>query len=139
MIWVCVGRLTNTNFAKWRVSSDVSAEVLQQELEGLRDSTLDSAGQDEVLTELLLKLGYSLTEPIETIEVAGLTARSVGDGLLLAYLDQQAKPTLEQLRAMVDEEPAKLIVLEDAFQGDDELKTNLQQMCKTKDVELWTA
>jgi adenine-specific DNA-methyltransferase len=39
----------------------------------------------------------------------------------------------------VDEEPQKIIILEDAFQGDDELKTNLAQLAKSKGVELWTA
>ena len=31
------------------------------------------------------------------------------------------------------------IVLEDAFQGDDELKTNLAQLAKSKGIEFWTA
>jgi adenine-specific DNA-methyltransferase len=30
-------------------------------------------------------------------------------------------------------------VLEDAFQGDDELKTNLSQLAKSKGIELWSA
>ena len=34
---------------------------------------------------------------------------------------------------------AKFIILEDAFQGDDELKTNLVQEAKTRGIELWTA
>jgi adenine-specific DNA-methyltransferase len=46
---------------------------------------------------------------------------------------------LDQLRVLVDREPERLIVLEDAFQGDDELKTNLVQAAKTRRVELWTA
>ena len=36
-------------------------------------------------------------------------------------------------------DPARLIVLEDAFQGDDQLKTNLAQLCKSQGIELWTA
>ena len=71
--------------------------------------------------------------------VAGLELRSVGDGLVLAYLDEHVKPTLEQLREVVDAGPARLIVLEDAYQGDDQLKTNLQQLCKSKRIELWRA
>jgi adenine-specific DNA-methyltransferase len=39
----------------------------------------------------------------------------------------------------VDAAPLRLIVLEDAFHGDDELKTNLAQYTKSKGVELWTA
>lgn len=59
--------------------------------------------------------------------------------LLLAYLDEHTKPTLEQLHALVEAGPVRLIVLEDAFHGDDELKTNLAQYAKARGVELWTA
>ncbi|WP_194860209.1 site-specific DNA-methyltransferase [Dietzia sp. SYD-A1] len=131
--------LTDTNFTKWRVSSDIDLSKLEQHLLDLRDSADDEATPDSLLWELLLKQGYSLTERSREEEVAGLKVRAVGGGLLLAYLDEHIKPTLEQMRALVDEEPARLVVLEDAFQGDDELKTNLAQLCKSKDVELWTA
>lgn len=132
-------KLADTNFSKWKVSSDVDEEQLQQRLLGLRSSSEDQASLDDLLTEILLKQGYSLTEQISDVDIAGLNVRSVGDKLLLAYLDEHTKPTLEQLRALADEEPTKLVILEDAFQGDDELKTNLVQICKTKDIELWTA
>jgi len=133
-------KLTDTNFAKWRVSSDVESDALQQHLLELRESSsADEATSDDLLTEILLKQGYSLTEQITPRNIAGLDVRAVGDGLVLAYLDEHTKPTLEQLRAIVDEEPQKIIILEDAFQGDDELKTNLAQLAKSKGVELWTA
>ena len=132
-------RLTDTNFSKWRFASDVEPDKLEQRLLELRDSAEDTATPDALLTELLLKQGYSLTEESSDREVAGLGLRSVGAGLLLAYLDEHTKPSLDQLRAVVDEEPARLVILEDAFHGDDELKTNLAQLCKSKGVELWTA
>jgi adenine-specific DNA-methyltransferase len=47
-------------------------------------------------------------------------------------------PTLNQLREVIKEHPARFIILEDAFNGDDELKTNLAQECKSQNVELWT-
>jgi adenine-specific DNA-methyltransferase len=64
---------------------------------------------------------------------------SVGQGLVLAYLNEHVKPSVEALREVMAAEPSKLIVLEDAFQGDDELKTNLAQLCKSRNIELWTA
>ena len=116
---------------------------LQQHLLSLRDSATDDATADELLTEILLKQGYSLTEDVSAAEMGGLDLRLVrdrdGDVAVLAYLNEQTKPTLEQLRALVDEPPTRIIVLEDAFQGDDELKTNLAQLAKSKGVELWTA
>ncbi|GAB2899889.1 site-specific DNA-methyltransferase [Neomicrococcus lactis] len=136
-------KLADTNFSKWRLSSDVEETVLQQHLLSLRDSATDDATADELLTEILLKQGYSLTENISAAEVGGLDVRLVrdrdGDVAVLAYLNEHVKPTLEQLRALVDEEPTRIIVLEDAFQGDDELKTNLAQLAKSKGIEIWTA
>lgn len=136
--------LADSNFSKWRVSSDVDLDELEQRLLGLRDSADDGATPDDLFTEILLKQGFSLTEQIKPLEVAGLDMRAVlqadGDLAVLAYLDERTKPTLDQLRAMVDAIPGgKIIVLEDAFQGDDELKTNLAQLCKSNGVELWTA
>jgi len=132
-------KLADTNFSKWRVTSDVAVNELEQHLLDLRDSADDEAQADDLLTELLLKLGYSLTEPIHTETIAGLEVRKVGDNGVLAYLNEHAKPTLAQLRALVDAAPARIIVLEDAFQGDDELKTNLAQHAKSRGIELWTA
>lgn len=133
-------KLSDTNFTKWRVSSNEDATTLEQHLLSLRDSSDDNATPDALLTELLLKQGYSLCERIGSVEVAGLQLASVGDGLVFAYLDEHVKPTLNQLREVLDSSDlAKFIILEDAFQGDDELKTNLVQEAKSRGVELWTA
>lgn len=132
-------KLTNTNFRKWRMSSEADSNALEQHLLDLRDSANDDATSDALLLELLLKQGYSLTEQIGDVEIDGLKLKSVGGGLVLAYLDESIKPTLEQLRKVVEERPARFIILEDAFHGDDELKTNLVQECKSRSVELWTA
>jgi adenine-specific DNA-methyltransferase len=132
-------KLTDTHFAKWRVTSDVTPTQLEQHLLDLRDSADDAASQDDLLTELLLKLGLSLTETVTKKTIAGLDVREVGGNRVLACIDEHVKPTLEQLRALVDAAPGKLIVLEDAFHGDDQLKTNLAQYAKTRGIELRTA
>jgi adenine-specific DNA-methyltransferase len=131
--------LVDSHFSKWRLESEISEDALQQHLLGLRENASGDASDDDLLTEILLKQGYSLTEKIEPVDIAGLHLRSVGDGVVLAYLNEHMKPTLDQLRAIVDEDPARIIVLEDAFQGDDELKTNLAQLAKSNGIELWTA
>ena len=132
-------KLVDTNFAKWRADSSLSEEELADLFAGMGESADDDARPEALLTEVLLKLGFSLTEQVERVDVAGLEAFSVADGLLVAYLNEHVKPTLEQLRAMVALEPGRLVVLEDAFQGDDVLKTNLVQECRSHGVDLWTA
>ena len=135
--------LTDTNFSKWKLSSDVDEDVLQQHLLSLRDSATDDATADELLTEILLKQGHSLTEAVSASELAGLDVRLVRDGdgdiAVLAYLNEHTKPSLTQLRAFVELSPTRIIILEDAFHGDDELKTNLTQLAKSKGIEFWTA
>ena len=132
-------RLAESGFSKWRAESDMEMSALESHLFSLRDSADDDANSDDLLSEILLKLGYSLSEEISRKPVAGLDLYSVGDGLVLAYMDEHTKPSLESLRELVNEQPLKLIILEDAFQGDDELKTNLAQLCRSQNIELWTA
>ncbi len=134
-----VYKLSDTSFSKWQADRSADASAIEQHLLDLRDSAKDDATADALLVEVLLKQGYSLTERVETVDIAGLSVQSVGAGLLLAYLDEHVKPTLVQLRAVVDADPGKVVILEDAFQGDDELKTNLAQLVKSKGIELWTA
>ncbi|MGP5603224.1 site-specific DNA-methyltransferase [Corynebacterium casei] len=135
--------LTDSNFAKWQVSSDTPVYALEQHLLELRESANDNATPADLFVELLLKQGYSLTEEIGDMSIAGLDLKAVfdsdGDVAVLAYLDEHSKPTLNQLREIADSKPVRFVILEDCFRGDDELKTNLVQICKTSGVELWTA
>lgn len=131
-------QLVDTNFTKWRADSSLSEDELMDLFAGMGESADDDARPEALLTEVLLKLGFSLTEQVQRIHVDGLDAFSVSDGLLVSYLNEHVKPTLEQLRALVALEPERLVILEDAFQGDDELKTNLVQECRSHGVDLWT-
>lgn len=132
-------KLADTNFRKWKADSGLSKEEVSAFLAGLADSVNDEAHADALLTEVLLKLGFSLTEKIEVVDVDGLSVFSVAGGLVMAYLNEHITPTLKQLRALVAKEPERLVILEDAFGGSDELKTNLVQECRTHNVDLWTA
>lgn len=132
-------KLADTNFSKWRVASDIGEAEIRQHLLDLRESSNDAATEEDLLAEILLKLGYSLSEQAEHVDVGGLSTWRVGAGSLMAYLNEHVKPTLDQLRELAGSKCSFLVVAEDAFQGDDELKTNLAQLCKTNNVELWTA
>ncbi|MEH0147888.1 site-specific DNA-methyltransferase [Corynebacterium sp. Q4381] len=142
-------KLADTNFVKWDLRADTSIKSAEQQILNVRESTKDTARQDAILTELLLKQGMSLTETLSEIEAAGLGCHAVINDapdaelenkyVLIAYVNEHVKPSLEQLRALTELRPGRLVVLEDAFAGDDQLKTNLKQMCATHDIELKTA
>lgn len=132
-------KLVNSNFAKWRTETPRKLDSLEQHLFDLRGSANDDATSDALITEVLLKQGFSLSESVQDVNFGNFVFKSVGDGVVLAYLNEHEKPTLEILRDAVSSKPVKFLMVEDAFHGDDELKTNLAQLCKSENIELWTA
>jgi adenine-specific DNA-methyltransferase len=132
-------RLDSSSFAKWRIASDIRPEDLEVQLFNLKVSAHDHGNDQDLLTEILLKQGHSLTEEISLRNIAGLEVFSIEEGVVVAYLNEHIKPSIEALRDVIATEPAKFIILEDCFSGDDQLKTNLTQLCKSKNIEMWTA
>ena len=139
--------LSDTNFTKWKSEATNDLGELQLRLDAMRNSSGDNASEDDLLVEVMLKLGLPLTSRTIEREVSGLTVHQVvasanlddSDTQPVFYLNEHIKPTLEQLRAIVTElTPSRFVILDDAFQGDSQLKTNLVQTCKSYDVELWT-
>jgi len=138
-------KLADTNFTKWQSAPTGDLNELQARLDLMRESSNDNASEDDLLVEVLLKMGLPLTTRTQTVDVDGLhvyqvvTEGNSSEGQPVLYLNEHVKPTLEQLRAIItDLAPSKFVILDDAFQGDNQLKTNLVQTCKSYDVELWT-
>lgn len=140
-------KLSDTNFRKWQSSATSDLGELQARLDLMRESANDNASEEDLLVEVMLKMGLPLTSRTTSRDVGGLTVHQVvhdmsderADVQPVFYLNEHTKPTLVQLRAIVTElTPSKLVILDDAFQGDNQLKTNLVQTCKSYDVELWT-
>lgn len=140
-------KLSDTNFRKWQSSATNDLGELQLRLDAMRESADDNASEEDLLVEVMLKMGLPLTSRTTSRDVSGLTVHQVvhsendesADVQPVFYLNEHTKPTLEQLRAIVTElTPSKFVILDDAFHGDNELKTNLVQTCKSYDVELWT-
>lgn len=140
-------KLSDTNFTKWKSEATKDLGELQLRLDSMKSSSNDNASEEDLLVEVMLKLGLPLTSRTIEREVSGLAVHQVAasadpddsDTQPVFYLNEHIKPTLEQLRAIVTElTPSRFVILDDAFQGDSQLKTNLVQTCKSYDVELWT-
>ena len=43
---------------------------------------------------------------------------------------------LDDFATLLDLKPSRLLVMEDTYQGSDELKTNLEQECSNRQIEL---
>ncbi|MFC0265202.1 site-specific DNA-methyltransferase [Alloscardovia macacae] len=138
-------KLTDTHFAKWQATTDLTTEELQGALNFALNSADSHSSQYDLLTEILLKMGVSLTEQISQETISGLDVYSIAEGTMYAYLDAAHAPTLDQIRHLIKTcMPGRLILLEDCFtdgsgHADDELKTNIVQECKAHDIELYIA
>ncbi|MET3606037.1 adenine-specific DNA-methyltransferase [Sphaerotilus sulfidivorans] len=80
-----VFKLDKSNIAAWAPKRDDLAKSLLDHLEHVVTGRSD----DDVLYEMLIKLGLNLCVPIEPKLIAGKTVQSIGGGVLLACLDEQ--------------------------------------------------
>ncbi|MBS3024476.1 site-specific DNA-methyltransferase [Acidiphilium multivorum] len=80
-----VFKLDSTNIRAWDPDRDNIAQSLEESVEHLK---ADRTEQD-ILYELLLKLGLDLCVPIETRTIASATVHSIGGGVLIACLAPQ--------------------------------------------------
>jgi adenine-specific DNA-methyltransferase len=119
-------RLTTSNFKTWNADYQLpDSESLSKQLRLHTDHVLPDRSQQDILFELLLKAGYSLTAPIREIRVADHGAFSISDGNLIICLESPI--AIETLRAItaLKPKPVQVICLDHAFQGNDQLKTNI--------------
>ena len=91
---------------------------------------------EDLLTEVLLARGFDLTEQVAWREVGDAQVADVADGALLVCLTREM--TNERFEALVNLEPAQLILLEAGFGGDDEVKVNALQHLKTANAHRQT-
>jgi adenine-specific DNA-methyltransferase len=129
-----VYKLAQSNFKVWNTALEKSPEVIQQKLFDHIQHISPEAQQEAILYELLLKSGFELTTPIETLILAGKKVFSIAGRQLLICLEKDL--THDCIRAMAENEPARVICLDEAFTGTnaDALKTNAVQIMKSKGV-----
>lgn len=130
-----VFKLDQSNIRAWEPNRDDLSGTLLDSIEHIRP---DRSEQD-ILFELLLKLGLDLTVPIESKSIAGKTVHSIGVGTLLVCLDPQitrkdTEPLAlgivkwwQQLAPTDDDKQARetRLVFRDSAFADDVAKTNL--------------
>ena len=127
-----VFKLAPSNFSTWNANVDKTAEAISKQLELHINHISESADQEAILYELLLKSGFELTTKIEKIELENKSVFSIGEGELLICLEREL--TNELIKAMAERKPIRVICLDEGFQNNDQLKTNAALIMKTKGV-----
>ena len=125
-------KLAESNFTTWDAEQSRDAASLARQLDLHVEHIRERRTTDDLLHEILLKDGFVLTTPVETLELAGKQVHSVAGGALLLCLDRAL--TLELIRAIADRKPERVVCLDAGFAGNDQLKTNAVQIFKAKGV-----
>jgi len=124
-----VYKLDSSNIREWDPKRDDMAATLDEHAEHLKSGRTE----EDILTELLLKLGIDLCVPIESRKISEATVYSIGAGTLFACLPEkitraQVKPLAQGILAWRQELKVAVkseFVFRDSAFADDVAKTNL--------------
>lgn len=122
-------KLDRSNFQIWNGDA-AEEEELGRQIEMHVDHLSAVSSADDVLYELLLKAGFSLTTKVASTELAGRQVFSVEGGALLICLEKDI--TAELIDALADANPLQVICLDEGFKGNDQLKANAVQTFKAR-------
>lgn len=129
-----VFKLDTSNVKLWDGTPTENEQLLFDRMnEMVSDIKIDRTDMD-VVYEIMLKMGVPLTYKVDKIEVGSKPAYSVGDDcLLLICLAENV--TTEDIEAMADYAPAKIILAESSL-ADDTAMANAHYILKDRSIEL---
>ncbi|MEO6188137.1 MAG: site-specific DNA-methyltransferase [Ginsengibacter sp.] len=125
-----VFKLSPSNFKIWR-SEEITEDNLSTQLDAFTNSVKNGSEKQNMLFELMLKAGYTLTDKVEEKE----NFYVINDGELIIVLE---KINQEVIDVIIESKPKKVITLDNLFAGNDQLKTNTVLQMKDAGVEFKT-
>ncbi len=128
-----VFQLATSNFKPWDGDAAKDGKQLQKQLGDYLEHVLPDRSEQDLLYEILLKDGFELTVPVETLDIQGFRVFSIAGGQMLLCL--QDKLTLDLIRALADHKPTRVVCLDRGFLGNDQLKANAVKIFASKGVE----
>lgn len=131
--------LTSSNFKIWNADFGAASDgAMAEQLRLHTDHVLPDRSQDDILFEILLKAGYPLSARIEPVNLASQSAFAISDGNLIICLECPIE--IETLRRAMarDPKPVQVICLDHAFEGNDQLKTNIVLEMEAQNIQFRT-
>lgn len=126
-------KLATSNFNVWSANTETTTtDGLTQQLDLHIDHIQPNRTSEDLLYEILLKSGFPLTTPVQTITIEGIAVYSVANGAMLICLDKSL--THEAIKGMAELRPQRVVCLDEGFAGNDQLKTNAVLIMKAKGV-----
>ena len=134
-------KLDTSNFKPWSGSLPTPAQgtlgfveqrakQIALQLQDATNNVVAGRSAEDILIEIILKLGFELTVPVARLTLAGKEVFAVNGGEVLICLNPSL--TLDVIEAMADENPGQIICLDSGFNDNDELKVNASQIIKSK-------
>ncbi len=112
---------SESNFKIWR-NNVANAKELAEQMHMFIDNLKTESTQENVLYELMLKSGLDLNVPVEMKKVDDKKYYVLdGRKLVVCLEDAMTQPLADAVIAL---KPQKVICLDGAFKGNDQLKTN---------------
>ena len=135
----CVFKLDTSNIRAWEPNPDDLEETLLESIDHIKSDR----SEEDILYELLVKLGLDLCIPIETRTITGKTVCSIGIGTLIVCLDEKiSQKEAEPLAIGISEWHAELapagdstVVFRDSAFENDVAKTNLAATLEQHGIE----
>ena len=116
-----VFKLAESGFKQWRQPADTDAESLQGELLLNIDSVLSETPSENLLYELMLRMGLKLTCKVSFSDDVYFVEDEDTGGLYSFLLERVDQDLIE---AVLAKHPVKVAALDRLFEGDDALKSN---------------
>ena len=130
-------KLDTSNLVKWDDTPVSETEVLRERFDSVVKTLKFDRSELDVVYEVMLKLGIPVTYKVNLTDINSRKVYSIGDdGLILVCLDgSNGGITPEDISAMCDLTPAKIVAAEEAFK-DDVALSNAYYISKDKGVEI---
>lgn len=134
-----VFRLAESNIKAWNSRPDLIAETLDEVVDNLRAERLP----DDLLYELLLKLGFELATRIERYDCDDFEIASVGSGTLMTCLAERITREgaerlggrISRLRQELQPAGGSVVIFRDSAFEDDVTKANLSETLTQAGIE----
>lgn len=130
-------KLDTSNLVKWDDTPIDDTKVLKERFDTVVKTLKIDRSELDVVYEVMLKLGIPVTYQVNLTDINGRKVYSIGeDGLVLVCLDgSNGGITPEDITAMCDLAPAKIVAAEEAFKDDIAL-SNAYYISKDKGIEI---
>lgn len=130
-------KLDTSNLVKWDDTPTDDTEALKERFDTMIKSLKFDRTELDVVYEVMLKLGVPFTEKVFEKQINGRKVYSIGDDslILLCLEKSNGGITLEDITAMCELAPAKIVAAEEAFK-DDVALSNAFYISKDSGVEI---